>query len=88
LLVITRQKGQIIRIGDDIEIMVVEVEGDRVRIGINAPRSITILRGELVEDAICENREAAQTAILPEEMGKLLKKNAKYGIIKEKKEPE
>lgn len=46
-LVLARKPGEIIDIGDDIQIRVVDVHGDRVRIGINAPPNVTINRREV-----------------------------------------
>jgi carbon storage regulator len=48
LLVLSRKVGEQIQIGDDILLTVVSVEGNKVRLGIQAPRSARILRGELV----------------------------------------
>jgi len=59
MLVLTRKQGQTITIGDEIEITVVEVRGDQMRIGIRAPRNVSIVRGELLEAINRENREAA-----------------------------
>lgn len=50
MLVLTRMEGQSLLIGDDIQITVLEVRGNQVRIGIEAPREITVLREELVPD--------------------------------------
>ncbi len=47
MLVLTRKVDDKIMIGDDIELTVVRIDGNRVRIGINAPREMRILRGEL-----------------------------------------
>jgi carbon storage regulator len=47
MLVLSRKETQTIRIGDDIEITLVRVSGDRVRVGIQAPPELIILRGEL-----------------------------------------
>jgi len=47
MLVLSRKQGETIPIGDDIKITVVRTKGDRVRVGIEAPREITVLRGEL-----------------------------------------
>lgn len=47
MLVLTREKGESIHIGDGITIMVVAVDGFRVRIGIEAPPQVTVLRAEL-----------------------------------------
>ena len=49
MLVLTRKVGEYLLLGDQIKLCVVRIDGDEVRIGINAPRSIAILRGELVE---------------------------------------
>ncbi len=49
MLVLQRKKGQALMIGDDIKISVVEVSPDGVRLAIDAPKSVKILREELVE---------------------------------------
>jgi carbon storage regulator len=46
MLVLTRRPGQSIRIGEDVEITVVEVRGDQVRLAIAAPREVAVLRLE------------------------------------------
>jgi carbon storage regulator len=46
MLVLTRRPGQSIRIGHDVEITVVEVRGDQVRLAISAPRDVAVLRLE------------------------------------------
>ena len=57
MLVLSRQKDESIVIGDDVEITIVDVRGDKVRLGINAPRHISVHRRE-VYDAI--QREKAK----------------------------
>ncbi len=49
MLVLSRQKDESIIIGDDITITIVDVRGDKVRLGINAPRSISVHREEIYE---------------------------------------
>ena len=49
MLVLSRKTGEVIRINDDISIRVVRISWDTVRIGIEAPRNIKVLRGELSE---------------------------------------
>jgi len=49
MLVLARKENEKIRIGDDIEIVVVRVRGNRVRLGITAPRSVRIDRQEVYE---------------------------------------
>lgn len=59
MLVLSRQKDESIIIGDDIEITIVDVRGDKVRLGINAPRDISVHRKE-VYDAIQKEKEQEQ----------------------------
>lgn len=61
MLILNRRPGESIAIGDQILVTVVEVSGDRVKIGIEAPQRIVILRQELCEAVIEENRAAQQT---------------------------
>ncbi len=49
MLVLTRKLGEQITVGDDIILKVVSVEGNRVRVGIEAPQEVRIIRGELVD---------------------------------------
>jgi carbon storage regulator len=60
MLVLSRQRDEIIKIGDDIEVTVVDIRGDKVRLGINAPREIQVHRKEVWEAIRRENRFAAQ----------------------------
>lgn len=60
MLVLSRKKDESIIIADDIEITIVDVQGDNVRIGINAPRSVSVYRKEIYEEIQAENRKAAQ----------------------------
>ncbi|KUO74766.1 MAG: carbon storage regulator [Clostridia bacterium BRH_c25] len=55
MLVLTRKSNESILIGDDIEIVIVEVSEDKVKIGINAPRSTKIFRKELLKQVEDEN---------------------------------
>lgn len=63
MLVLSRQRDETIMIGDDIEITVVDIRGDKVRLGINAPRTIQVHRKEVYEAIRRENTEAAQIDI-------------------------
>jgi len=62
MLVLTRKPGQQIMIGDSIVVNVVEVQGDNVRIAIEAPREIKIFRGEIYKAIMEENKKAAVQA--------------------------
>lgn len=59
MLVLTRKVDQSIMIGDNIRIVVVDVRGDQVKIGIDAPREITVHREEVYLEIQAENRRAA-----------------------------
>ncbi len=62
MLVLSRQREESIMIGDDIEITVLEVRGDRVRLGINAPKHISVHRMEVYEAIRRETQTGAQSA--------------------------
>ena len=66
MLVLSRQRDQTIMIGDDIEITVVDIRGDKVRLGINAPSEIPVHRKEVYEAIKRENRAAA--SVKPEDI--------------------
>ncbi|WP_271811933.1 carbon storage regulator CsrA [Clostridium beijerinckii] len=60
MLIITRKKGESLMIGDDIEIVISKIDDGSVKIGINAPKSIQILRKEIYEEVENENKEASK----------------------------
>ena len=61
MLVLSRKINESIQIGNDIEIMVIDVRGDVVRLGITAPQSTQIWRKELWDIIVEENKAAAET---------------------------
>lgn len=63
MLVVSRRPGQSVLIGPAIEVFVLEVDGMQVRVGINADRSIRVLRRELVTQVETENRRALRETI-------------------------
>jgi len=69
MLVLSRQRDQTIMIGDDIEITVVDIRGDKVRLGINAPAAVPVHRKEVYEAIKRENRAAAN--VKPEDIAKV-----------------
>ena len=61
MLVLTRRLNQSIRIGDDVEITVIEVRGDQVRLGVAAPRDTPVHRKEIYLQIQEESRAASGT---------------------------
>ena len=66
MLVLTRKVNQTIIIGDNVEVVVLEVRGEQVRLGIRAPRNVTVHRQEIYEQIAEENRGAAD--VRPEDL--------------------
>ena len=60
MLVLSRKKNEQIHLGDDITVTVVDIRGDKVRLGITAPRDVSIHRGEIHEMIQREAREKLQ----------------------------
>ncbi|MGI6707487.1 MAG: carbon storage regulator CsrA [Clostridia bacterium] len=75
MLVFTRKAGQSFLIGEDIEIRIIEIQGEKIRIGVEAPQHISILRKELVEEVQKANQEAvAQSGTVTlEKLGDMIK---------------
>ncbi|HET9142628.1 carbon storage regulator CsrA [Actinophytocola sp.] len=59
MLVLTRRSGDSIRIGDEITVTVLDIRGDVVRVGIQAPRSVAVHRDEVYRELRKANEEAA-----------------------------
>ncbi|HQY87084.1 MAG TPA: carbon storage regulator CsrA [Tepidisphaeraceae bacterium] len=66
MLVLSRQRDETIMIGDNIEVTVVDIRGDKVRLGITAPKAIAVHRKEVWEAIKLENQRAAQ--VQPEDI--------------------
>ncbi|CAM1381616.1 carbon storage regulator CsrA [Fretibacterium fastidiosum] len=62
MLVLSRRINESIQIGTDVEVMVIDVRGDVVRLGITAPQATQIWRKELWDVIVAENRVAAEAA--------------------------
>lgn len=63
MLVLTRKKGQKLIIADNIEITILETRGESVKIGVKAPKEISIFREEIYEEIKKANEQAIQEAV-------------------------
>lgn len=63
MLILSRKLNESIIIGDDIEISVVDIKGDQVKIGINAPKTVKVFRKEVYDAIQEENKAAARSSI-------------------------
>ncbi|MDO4720379.1 MAG: carbon storage regulator CsrA [Peptostreptococcaceae bacterium] len=75
MLVLKRKSGESLLIGDNIEVRIIEVEEGKVKIGVEAPKNVTILRSEVLEAAKEENKAALSSRIVSKEaLKKVMKK--------------
>jgi carbon storage regulator len=93
MLVLTRRVDESISIGDNIIITVLAVEGDRVKLGISAPREVPILRQEVFDAIQAQNRLQEKLASVPEpdtfgELRKLLAEEPETPPAPDPEEPE
>jgi carbon storage regulator len=63
MLIIARRKGERVVIGQDIEVVITDISRHTVKLGFSAPRSRTILRGEVVDSVEKANRAAAACSV-------------------------
>jgi carbon storage regulator len=75
MLVLTRKLKEAIKIGDDIELTVLSIDGEQVKLGISAPKNIEIHRKEVFLAIQQENNEAAETSLNVFQQLKKIKKN-------------
>ena len=67
MLILSRKINEKIMIGDDISISIIEIRGDQVRIGVEAPKTVKVFRREVFDAIMAENKAAAEsTPIFPE----------------------
>ncbi|MGG1312912.1 MULTISPECIES: carbon storage regulator CsrA [Cohnella] len=78
MLVLKRKVGEIVKLGDQIEVQVLAVEGETVKLGFTAPANVQILRKELYESIRQENMLAGQPAVQGQQLIHFLEKFDKF----------
>lgn len=79
MLVLTRKLKEAIQIGDDIEVVVLAIDGDQVKLGIRAPKHIDVHRKEVYLAIQAENNAASLTSITSlQQLSDQLKKGGKH----------
>lgn len=63
MLVLSRKKGESIMIGDQIEVKILSIDGEQVKLGIVAPKSVQVHRSEVFEAIQQQNKEALATSV-------------------------
>ena len=66
MLVLARKINESIMIGDDIEVVIIDIKGDQVKLGIKAPKSVAVHRKEIYQEIQKENIAAMQSNVKPE----------------------
>ena len=64
MLILSRKVNEKIMIGDDISVSIIEIRGDQVRIGVDAPKSVKVFRQEVFDAIRAENKAAAQSSVV------------------------
>ena len=74
MLILSRKIDEKIRIGDDISVTIIEVHGDQVKIGVEAPKNVKVFRQEVFDAIQKENKEAAKQIPSEESLKNILGK--------------
>ncbi|ASS73936.1 carbon storage regulator [Tumebacillus algifaecis] len=77
MLVLSRKAGESIRIGDEVTVTVLEVKGDQIRLGIEAPKHVKVHRQEVYAEIMDLNRQAAMAKADRTQLSSLLKSLSK-----------
>ncbi len=72
MLILSRKCGESIMLGEDIQLVLLEISGDKVKLGIEAPKSVRVLRGELLQ-TMESNRLAASSLVSKQALAGLKK---------------
>lgn len=74
MLILSRKVNEKIMIGDNIAVSIIEIKGDQIRIGIEAPRNVKVFRQEVLSEIKAENKAAADSMKTPPKIKEALSK--------------
>lgn len=86
MLVLARRINESIMIGDDIEVVVIDIKGDQIKLGIKAPKKISVHRKEVYDEIRRENIEASNSEFHPADLRDLADFLSKKKPIKKDEE--
>ncbi len=72
MLILSRKVDEKIKIGSDITLTIIEIHGDQVKVGVEAPKNVKVFRQEVYDSIQAQNREAAAGSTSLEALSKLL----------------
>jgi carbon storage regulator len=79
MLVLSRKKGESIMIGDNVEIVILSIDGDQVKVGIHAPKDIQVYRTEIYTAIRQSNMEASKNNVIWSQLNELHRKMKEKG---------
>ncbi|MDR2792793.1 MAG: carbon storage regulator CsrA [Treponema sp.] len=88
MLILSRKVNEKIMIGDDISISIIEIKGDQIRIGVDAPRSVKVFRQEVLSEIKAANKAASESGSVPRSLPGFDPAAARFDCLPEKNHPQ
>ena len=83
MLVLSRKLNETILIGDNIKVTILGIDGDKIKLGVDAPRDIKVFREELIEATKNTNKQALTAPVISFDLSKMKKPAAAESVGKE-----